>query len=590
MKKLLESQLVAAIGSLREDGEFAMQDMPPLPIERSRGGDHGDFASPVALALARVLKRRPRDIADAIIARLPGDPAIERVEVAGPGFINFFLKEDALARVVAEVLGDPQRFGCSDAGAGQRIQVEFVSANPTGPLHVGHGRGAAYGAVVANLLKAVGYDVEREYYVNDAGRQMDILAVSVWLRYLEACAVSCPFPSKGYRGEYVRDNGRELQQRDGDAYLHSASAIIDGLPEDPGESGEESAREAHMDALIGRCRQLLGARFEPLFQFVLDTQVEDIRDDLGQFRVDYDRWFSERSLFDAGAVDGALRQLEEAGHVYRSNGTCWFRSSAFGDEKDRVVVRENGISTYFASDIAYLRNKFERGFDHVIYVWGADHHGYVPRLKAAAQAMHIDPQRVEILLVQFAQLFRGGESVQMSTRSGQFVTLRELREEVGTDAARFFYVMRRSEQHLDFDLDLAKSQRNDNPVHYVHYAHARIASTLARAQERGMEVDFELGVANLHALSLDQERSIMSALQRFPDVVLAAARAREPHQVAFYLRELANELHGYYNLEGMRLLDEDALTRNARLSLCEAVRIVLANGLALLGVGAPDRM
>jgi arginyl-tRNA synthetase len=587
LKTLLENNLAAAITSLRDDGEFALDELPALPVTRSRGGDHGDFASPVALALARTLKRKPQELAAAIVARLPGDPRVERVEVAGPGFINFFLAEDAVTAVVAQVLEQGAAFGHCAEGAGRRVQVEYVSANPTGPLHVGHGRGAAYGAVVANLLQAVGYDVQREYYVNDAGRQMDILALSVWLRYLEGFEQTVPFPPRAYQGDYVGGMGAALRARDGDAYRRNAADVLEGLP---AESSGDEEQEARLDSLIARCKTLLGERYRPLFDFVLAAQVQDIRADLGEFRVTFDNWFSERSLVEGGDVHDCVEQLEEAGHIYVSDETRWFRSSAFGDEKDRVVVRGNGVGTYFASDIAYLRNKFQRDFEHVIYVWGADHHGYVARLRAAALAMGIDPDQVEILLVQFAQLYRGGEKVQMSTRSGQFVTLRELREEVGADAARFFYVMRRCEQHLDFDLDLAKSQRNENPVHYVHYAHARIASTLRRAEERGMTVDFDAGLAKLSRLELEQELDLMRALQRYPEVVLAAARAREPHQVSFYLRDLAHALHGYYNLEGMRLLDEDPDLRHARLTLCEAVRTVLAAGLDLLGVSAPDRM
>ena len=592
MKILLEAQLTQALNALIADGEFALAAPPEIALERSRGPEHGDFSCPLALALARELKRNPRQIAQAIVARIPGDAAIERIEIAGPGFINFFLRRGAMSQVLRTVHHQGSAFGCTDSGAGVRIQVEFVSANPTGPLHVGHGRHAAYGAVVANLLEATGHSVEREYYVNDAGRQMDILALSVWLRYLELHDQPVSFPSKGYQGAYVRDMARSLSDAHGSAFVRTSNEVVNGLPPDTkGESRDaDAAREAHMDALIARARLLLEQSYKLVFDHALATQVADIRDDLAQFGVHFDRWFSERSLTTDGSVARCLEQLTEAGQIYQQDGTRWFKSSEYGDEKDRVVVRENGVPTYFTSDIAYVRNKFERGFDRIIYVWGADHHGYVPRVMAAARAQDLDASRIEIPLVQFVQLFRGGQKAQMSTRSGEFVTLRDLRVEVGNDAARFFYVMRRVEQHLDFDLDLAKSQRNDNPVHYVHYAHARIVSTQERAKERGMSVDFEQGLESLERLELDHEHALMRAVDSFPEAVAKAAAAREPHQITYYLRELANALHGYYALDGMRLLHEDDALRNARFALCEAVRIVLANGLALLGVSAPRHM
>ncbi len=598
MKTLVQEHIARALAALTADGRLAPDAgarLAPaeIPVERSRDGGHGDFASPVAMALARTLKRKPREIAELIAGCLPADPRVARVEVAGPGFLNFFLTADALTGVVATVLDAGDSYGRSDVGAGTRVQVEFVSANPTGPLHVGHGRGAAYGAALANLLAAVGHDVQREYYVNDAGRQMDILAVSTWLRYLELNDERVPFPSKGYQGGYVREMAASLAERVGRDCVAGAAAVRDGLPPDPSgkDKAADAGREAHMDALIARARTLLGrARYATVFGHARDIQVADIRDDLAAFGVTYDRWFSEQSLTDSGAVAKAIARLREAGHVYEDKGTLWFRTTAFGDEKDRVVVRENGAATYFASDIAYVDDKFARGFDHVIYVWGADHHGYQARVRAAAAALGRDPQRAEILLVQFAQLFRGGHKVQMSTRSGEYVTLRELREEVGRDAARFFYVMRRSEQHLDFDLDLAKSQHKDNPVFYVQYAHARVASNLRRAAERGLEVDLARGRECLERLTLEPEQALMRTLARFPETVLSAARAREPHQVAFYLRDLANEFHAYYATEGMKLLDDDVDLRNARLALCAAVAQVIRNGLGLLDVSAPESM
>ena len=631
MKEHIRSLLARALAALRDEGGLALDPLPEIPVERSRGDGHGDFASPVALALARVARAKPREIAERIVARLPESPSIASVTIAGPGFINFSVAAEAFASVVRRILGEGAGFARPAFGEGRRIQVEFVSSNPTGPLHVGHGRGAAYGASVANLLEAAGYDVQREYYVNDAGRQMHILALSVWLRYLERRGQAVPFPSNGYRGGYVRGiaaaldaeiealrgdererlvdgaefnaargDERERHACDGDrtvdvetlmdigyaaGFTVDAETLMHGIPPDEPEGGD---KEAHVDALVARARSLLGAeRYGRVFALARETEVADIRRDLEEFGVTFDEWFSERALVDAGDVGRAVERLRERGHVYEHEGALWFRSTAFGDEKDRVLVRENGESTYFASDVAYAANKFERGFERAIYVWGADHHGYIARVKAAVEALGYDRQAVEILIVQFAVLYRGGERVQMSTRSGEFVTLRELREEVGADAARFFYVMRRCEQHLDFDLELAKSQSSDNPVYYVQYAHARISSVLRQCAERGMAPGTGPEAA-LDTLGEAEPAALMRTLAKYPEVLENAARALEPHQLAAYLRELATQLHGFYNAHTF-LIADDAV-RGARLSLAVATRTVLADGLALLGVSAPESM
>lgn len=585
MKNHIQELLQAALRSLREESLPTLPEAPAVPVERARDPRHGDYASNVALTLAKAAGRPPRELAEALVARLPASAAVAGAAVAGPGFINFRLTEGAMLQVVSDVLAAGARYGRSELGGGRAVQVEFVSANPTGPLHVGHGRGAAYGAVVADLLEAVGFRVHREYYVNDAGRQMDILAASVWLRYLELCGEELAFPANGYRGDYVWDIAATLHREHGEAYRVPAAEALAGLPEDaPGGD-----KELYIDALIARARDLLGEpRYRFVFELALSTLLEDIRGDLEGFGVRYDQWFSERSLTESGAVNRAIGRLREAGHLYERDGATWFRASAFGDEKDRVVVRENGQPTYFASDIAYHMDKLERGFERVVDVWGADHHGYVPRVKAALEALGEDPARLDVLLVQFAILYRGGEKVQMSTRSGDFVTLRELRREVGTDAARFFYVMRRCEQHLDFDLDLAKSQSADNPVYYVQYAHARVSSVLRQLGERGLAHDPARGEASLARLAESHERALVTALGRYPEVLEAAALAHEPHQLVQYLRELANELHTYYNAHQF-LVDDPAL-RDARLCLVRAVRQVIANGLALLGCSAPEVM
>ncbi len=418
---------------------------------------------------------------------------------------------------------------------------------------------------------------------------MDILAISVWLRYLELAGETLTFPSNAYRGDYIWDIAATLHRERGETLRHAASEVFAGVPPDAGDNRSDGDKEAHIDALVARAKSLLGdADYQSVHRLALNTILDDIRDDLSRFGVNYDEWFSEQSLVTGGDLERAVDRLRERGHLYERDGAVWFRSSAFGDEKDRVVIRDNGQATYFASDIAYVMNKLDRGFDRVIYVWGADHHGYVPRMKAVAQALGADPEQLDFLLVQFAVLYRGGERLQMSTRSGEFVTLRQLRKDVGSDAARFFYVMRRCEQHLDFDLDLATAKKNENPMYYIQYAHARICSVLRESAQKGLDYDAQAGLANLDALAADHETALVKALDRYPGVIENAAKRLEPHQVTNYLRELANAFHTYYN--GYRLLADEAALRNARLALVCAVRQVLANGLGLLGVSAPESM
>ncbi|MGA7802872.1 MAG: arginine--tRNA ligase [Gammaproteobacteria bacterium] len=585
MKNHLVQLLQAALAELQTQGVLPAQVEVPVTVERTRDRAHGDFASNLAMTLAKAARRKPRELAEALVGALPPSDQVRKTAVAGPGFINFYLTPAAYHAVIGDILAGGSAYGRSRLGAERPVQVEFVSANPTGPLHVGHGRGAAYGATVADLLAAVGYRVHREYYVNDAGRQMDILAASVYLRYLELCGETVAFPSNGYKGDYVFDIAATVHRTHGDGLRHPVTEVFAGVPADA-PAGD---KEAHIDGLIGRARELLGpASYRTVFDLGLDTILADIRQDLREFGVEYDDWFSERSLTETGAVQRAIDRLRDAGHLYEQDGALWFRSTAFGDEKDRVVVRENGQTTYFASDIAYHMNKLERGYERVIDVWGADHHGYVPRVKAALAALGDDPGKLDVLLVQFAILYRGGEKMQMSTRSGEFVTLRELRREVGNDAARFFYVMRKCEQHLDFDLDLAKSQSSDNPVYYIQYAHARIMSVMRQLQEKGLTWDRDEGARNLHLLHEAHEDGLMVNLSRYPEVVEAAALQHEPHQLAHYLRELANDLHTYYNAHQFLVMDSPL--RNARLNLIDATRQVVANGLGLLGVSAPETM
>jgi len=586
LKHALEKLVAQALQRLHEDGILSEPFEGQIQITHTKNKDHGDFACNVAMQLAKLARRNPREIAQALIERLPAMEALVKTEIAGPGFINFFIDPSAGRSVIGTVLESGEAYGRSEVGKGQRVQVEFVSANPTGPLHVGHGRGAAYGATVADLLEAIGCEVHREYYVNDAGRQMDILATSVWLRYLELAGEELVFPSNGYKGDYVWDIGATLHREHGDDYRHSIVDVYEGVPADEPEGGD---KEEHIDALIAKAKQLLGDnRYRYVFELGLNTILDNIRADLEAFGVTYEEWYSERGLTESGAVNKMLERLRDSGHVYEKDGALWFKSSDFGDEKDRVVQRDNGQTTYFASDIAYHMEKLERGFDHVIDVWGADHHGYVPRVRAALRALGDDDSKLEVLLVQFANLYSQGEKMQMSTRSGEFVTLRELRQEVGADAARFFYVMRKCEQHLDFDLDLAKSQSSDNPVYYIQYAHARIHSVLRQLEEKGMSHDMAVGAQHLDLLTESHEEDLINRLGRFPEVVEAAALNREPHQLVHFLRDLANAFHTYYNAH--QFLVETEELRSARLNLCLAARQVLSNGLRLLGVSAPEEM
>lgn len=592
MKQKLTALLSHAIENMKENAILPKDSTVQIIIERSRDAAHGDFASSVALSLAKLAKLPPRQLAEHIIAALPPDEMVLNVELAGPGFINFFVNPFAHLQVIKQIHEQATAFGLNSVGAGKKIQVEFVSANPTGPLHVGHGRGAAYGSALANLLHASGYEVHREYYVNDAGRQMDILATSVWLRYLEQCGEHFVFPSNGYRGEYVREIAQQIWQSSGKNYQHSVAQVFADLPLD--ESKTEDGlqigdKEAHIDGLIMRAKELLGLEaYLHVFNVGLNTILADIKDDLLAFGVAYECWFSERQLLTDGSVEQALSRLRHAGFLYEQDGAVWFASSQLGDEKDRVVVRENGQYTYFASDIAYHMNKLDRGFEQIIDIWGADHHGYIPRVKAAIRALGADDAKLTVLLVQFATLWRGKEKVPMSTRSGEFVTLRQLRNEVGIDAARFFYVMRRSDQHIDFDLKLATSKTNENPVFYVQYAYARVCSVLRQLDEKGWVRDIEQGMVQLARLTETHELALMSTLARYPEVIERSAVQYEPHQLTQYLRELAHEFHTYYNAH--QFLVEDAMLRDARLNLICAAKQVLANGLGLLTISTPESM
>jgi arginyl-tRNA synthetase len=583
--------LKSSIAELLEQAISAMPDLADAPeiaslsttVERTRDSRHGDFATNIAMRLAKTAGRNPRELAAEIIDKLPVSELIDKVEIAGPGFINFHVGVPAFHREITAILREGPSYGRQAARETPKVLLEFVSANPTGPLHVGHGRHAAYGASLGNLLEAAGYEVKREYYVNDAGRQMDILGVSVWLRMLEAASVSIPFPQAAYRGEYIRDIAAAISVPGMPAA--SADEVLQGLPPD----APEGDKEDYVGALIARAQEVLGeSLFLQIRQQSLESIRDEIRQDLAEFGVEFDRWYSEQSLTDDERIDAALAILKKRRMLYEKDGALWFRATDYGDEKDRVVVRENGKKTYFASDIAYHFDKRERGFDYLIDILGADHHGYVARVRAGLEAMGFAGDSLEVQLVQFVTLYRAGEKMSMSTRSGEFVTLRELRQEVGNDAARFFYVMRSNEQHLDFDLELAKSRSNDNPVYYIQYAHARVSSVFRQLEEKKLEYDQERGIANFTLLCEPHEKAIMSTLSRYPEIIELAANNRAPQHLVHYLRDLANEFHTYYNAH-MFIVDDEAL-RDARLSLISATRNVVAAGLAIVGVSAPESM
>ncbi len=584
MQAQISKLLAAAVSSLQDTGDLPADTNTEVQVTRSKDNTHGDFASNLALQLSKAARVPPRTLAEKIAEHIPQDSGIAKVEVAGPGFINFYLNTGHEAEILRQILQRQERFGHSKKHTGRKILIEFVSANPTGPLHVGHGRGAAYGASIAHLLEAAGHEVQREYYINDTGRQMDILAVSVWLRYLELCGQTLHFPVNAYQGDYIWDIAASVHREHEHAFFHPAEEVLDLPP--GGHADEKADAESHIDAVIGKAKKLLAEDgYQTLLGYALDTLTRDIRNDLDLFAVTFDQWYSEQSLGQARIQD-VLDTLTENGHTYQEDGALLFRSTAFGDEKDRVLVRKNGKATYFASDIAYHLDKYDRNFDQLINIWGADHHGYMARMQAAMQALGKDTGRLQILLVQFANLYKNGERLPMSTRSGEFVTLRQLRKQIGKDAARFFYVMRRCEQHLEFDLDLATSKTQDNPVYYVQYAHARICSILK--QSTSPLQDEVLADIDDGPLVSMQEKTLVKQLAQFPESVRAAADQLAPHMIVNYLRELASSFHRFYNAH--QVLVPETEMRNARLKLIRATQIVLGNGLKLLDVSAPEQM
>ena len=601
MNTAIQAALDHAVQSLQAEGVLPSDWNNSAHLTRTKDRTHGDFASNIAMIGAKAAGMKPRDLAEKILAHLPEVADISKADIAGPGFINFFLNADQRFTVLDQIQAQKDQFGQSNANAEKRIQVEFVSANPTSSLHVGHGRGAAYGMTVANLLEATGAKVDREYYVNDAGRQMDILATSTYLRYLELTGQTLVFPKNAYQGDYVKEIAQSVIEKDGNAHVRDVVDVYKNVPEDVQFAAELDAdgnkvvlsgdKEKHIDGLIFNAQNLLSEGYRVFHQAALEAILDDIKDDLGEFGVTFNQWFSEDSL--TVKIDEALQMLDQRGFLYEKEGNIWFKSTEFGDEKDRVVKRRNGQTTYFASDIAYHLNKLQRGYTDIVDIWGSDHHGYIARVKAAIDALGYDSKKLTVLLVQFVSLWRGGEMIQMSSRSGQFVTLRDLRKEVGNDAARFYYVMRKSEQHIDFDLDLAVSQSKDNAVYYIQYAYARVNRMVdIKAPEKNIPfARDQLANYNASLLTLEAETEILAKLAAYPEILIRAANSYEPHQIGNYLKELAALFHGWYNLDDAKVLDDQNIPLSqARLLLSINVQQVLKNGLTLLGVSAPYEM
>jgi len=582
MKDQLQELLTKCVQDLISKG--ILKEMPSkIRIDHTKDNSHGDYATNIALMLSKQAKMSPVELAKIIIDQFEQKNFIKKIEIAGPGFINFFISQESSSSIVNEILTQAASYGCSDIGQGKKVLLEYVSANPTGPLHVGHGRGAAYGATVSNLLRNAGFIVDNEYYVNDAGRQMDILTVSIYLRYLTICGEDLRFPDNGYQGQYINDIAQGIYETSGQKFHLKSDLVFENVCRDGTEGGD---KEVHIDQLIEKAKSILGDGFKAVFEVGIESILSGIKNDLAEFGVVFEKWFSEQSLIDSGLSESCISKLKDSKNLYEKDGALWFKTTNYGDEKDRVVVRDNGNHTYFASDIAYHLEKLDRGYDKIINVWGADHHGYIPRVKASIEALGHNSDKLEILLVQFANLYRGGSKVQMSTRSGSFVTLEDLRAEVGNDAARFFYILRKSEQHMDFDLDLAKSKTNENPVYYIQYAHARICSVFKQADEKELELD--VSQANLSLLTEEIEKDILRELSRFRSVLESSAIQYEPHQLAYYLRDLSNHFHSYYN--ACKFIVDDKNLTQSRLALINATQQILKNGLSILGVGAPESM
>ena len=589
MKKVLEESLSQALKAIEKEHNVNLL-KTKIEVKENKEKEFGDFSSNLALSLSKEFSKSPRDIAEMLVIELGEKKFIDRIEIAGPGFINFFLSHSSRTEILKTVNKEKDKFGFVIKKNTEKdsVLIEYVSSNPTGPLHVGHGRGAAFGSALASILKASGYQVDEEYYVNDQGRQMEILSLSVWLRYLEIFNQVSPFPNNCYQGSYIESLAKKLT-KDVDVKFgvnkENAEEISQLLSLD--------LTEEELDNLIAKAKATLNKGFGEIKTFALKNILKNIEGDLKDFGVEHNKWFRESSMFNDSETKGslisrALDSLNSKNQLYEKNGALWFKSTDFGDEKDRVVKRENGATTYFASDIAYHANKFNRGYSKIINIWGADHHGYLPRVRAAMSALDEDVDKFEVIFIQFANLIRGGKKLSMSTRAGEFISLNELIEEVTSEAARFFYINRKGNQHLDFDLDLAKEQSKDNPLYYIQYAHARICSVFDKLGENKKSYKESVALRSLDHLTSDQEVEIQQLLSQFPEVVKRSAENYEPHLICYYLRNLAGSFHSYYNNDRILVEEENAL--QAKLFLISAVRHVVFNGLKILGISAPESM
>ncbi len=587
--KIMKNDLIRILKTvLKQIGEENGIDFSnkKVSIQENKEKSHGDYASNLAMVIAKDLSQTPREVAEKICSLLPSEEWIEKVNIAGPGFINFYLKKDTHNEILLLIEESGRDFGRNNSGNGERVLIEYVSSNPTGPLHVGHGRGAAFGSVLSELLRCAGYKVDEEYYVNDHGRQMNILTISIWLRYLHQNGQELKFSKKGYQGVYVEQLAKQLAEEKGTKYnlKENESDLLELL--------EAQETEEDLDRLIGWGKLFLKENFEEIREFSLREIMSSIKEDLKLFGVNHNLWFNESSMYsnkiDLPDIDKSIKLLSESGFLYEKEEALWFKSTEFGDDKDRVVKRANSDNTYFASDISYHLDKYDRGYDRIINVWGADHHGYLPRVSAAMEALGKSRDKLEVVFIQFANLLRNGEKVSMSTRGGEFIPLIELIEEVSSEAARFFYINRKADQHLDFDLDLAKSQTKDNPLYYIQYAHARICGVFETLKKEGMKLNQELGLDNLNLLNLDKEIEIQKMLLQYPEVISRAAKNSEPHLICYYLKDLSGLFHSYYNSE--RFLVDDEKLMNSRLFLLKGTKQVISNGLEILGIGAPESM
>ncbi|AJC50334.1 arginine--tRNA ligase [Coxiella endosymbiont of Amblyomma americanum] len=586
MKKHIETLLNQVIENLKEKGIIGSTVFPLFKVAYSQKHRYGDFTTNLALVMGKTTGYKPRVLAKEIVNALLPSPYITKVEIAGSGFINFYITESSYQNIISSILGEGTHYAKSQIGLGKSVHIEYVSANPTGPLHVGHGRGAAYGACVSNLLKTVGYKVHQEYYINDSGRQMEILILSVWIRYLQQYEEKTFFlPTGAYQGQYIVDIANKLKNRYGSRFFYPKKEIDNCLSV---VTSAKNNPDDYLDIWMSIQKDLLKEDCTTVFDTAVNYILEDIKNDLEEFGVVYDKWFSESQLIKKGLMKETLNLLSQRGYVYEKNDAQWFRSTKFGDEKDRVLIRRNGVPTYFAADIAYHLYKFKQGHDIVIDIFGADHHGYIPRLSAFLHTFGKSSFKLRTLLMQFVILYRGDKKISMSTRSGDFITLRELRNEIGNDAARFFYIIRKPDQHLDFDLELAKSQSSKNPVYYVQYAHARICRIFQKLYESKRKWNCTEGTTNANLLSSSYEKELLVTLFRYSETIKDAAVRQSPHLLAHYLQTLANQFHVYYNAK--QFLVQDSKLRNARLNMIAAVRQIIVNGLTLLGVSAPEEM